>query len=95
MGKRLMKVGAIMAAGGMMLGWGGCLDMDSWWGRVATDLAMSAAYDFVADNDAVFDLFQDDFGTGTQYDDRFVVDPTRVEPDDDAQAAVDANVPGR
>jgi len=28
--------------------------------------------DFVTDNDAVFDLFQDDFGTGTQYDDRFV-----------------------
>ena len=95
MGKRLMKVSAIMAAGGIMLGGWGCLDMDSWWGRVATDLALSAAYDFVADNVAVFDLFQDDFGTGALYDDRFVVDPTRAEPDDDAQAAVDALVPGR
>jgi hypothetical protein len=92
MGKRLMKVGAIMAAGGMMLGSGGCLDLDSWWGKAATAMAWSAAYDFVADNDAVFDLFQDDFGTGTQYDDRFVVDATRAEPDDDAQNLVDAIV---
>ena len=28
--------------------------------------------DFVLDNDTVFDLFEDDFGTGTQYDDRFI-----------------------
>lgn len=32
----------------------------------------NAGADFVLDNDAVFDLFQDDFGTGTQYDDRFI-----------------------
>ena len=30
------------------------------------------------DDDAVFDLFQDDFGTGTEYDDRFTVSPTVV-----------------
>jgi hypothetical protein len=35
--------------------------------------------EFMFDNDAVFDLFQDDFGTGTMYDDRFV-DPSRAEP---------------
>ena len=48
--------------------------------------------------DAVFDLFQDDFGTGTQYDDRFNfevgADRGRVEPDGDTednhQAVADA-----
>jgi hypothetical protein len=34
----------------------------------------------VLDNDAVFDLFQDDFGTGALYDDRFTAAPTRAEP---------------
>jgi len=79
MGKKLMKGAAITALGGTVLGWGGCLG-DSWWGYVVRDAALSAVYEFVWDNDAVFDLFQDDFGTGTQYDDRFA-DPTRAEPD--------------
>lgn len=91
MGKRLMKVGAILAAGSVMLGWGGCLGGgNSWWGRIASDVALNVATEFVLDNDAVFDLFQDDFGTGALYDDRFTADPTRAEPDEDTQALVDA-----
>ncbi len=41
-----------------------------------------AALEFVTDNDAVFDLFQDDFGTGATFDDRFVPGASRVEPAD-------------
>ena len=96
MDNKVMRCLAVVAAGGMLLGClpcGGCLcgKVCSWAPAVIT----SVATEFLLDNDAVFDLFQDDFGTGTQYDDRFVVEATRVEPDDDAQAAVDANVPGR
>ena len=45
--------------------------------------------DFMLDNDTVFDLFQDDFGTGTQYDDRFTDDPTELDLPDDNPAAND------
>ena len=37
--------------------------------------------EFLFDNDALFDLFQDDFGTGSQYDDRFSPNPSRAEPE--------------
>jgi hypothetical protein len=80
MGKKMLKLGALAAMGGIVLGWGGCLG-SGFWGFVVRDAALSAVYEFVWDNDAVFDLFQDDFGTGTQYDDRFA-DPSREEPDD-------------
>ncbi|MFQ5491020.1 MAG: hypothetical protein ACE5GE_09890 [Phycisphaerae bacterium] len=91
MGKKLMKGGAILGAGCVMFQFGGCLGGDAV-RFILTDLALSAAGEFVLDNDAVFDLFQDDFGTGTQYDDRFVADPTRSEPDDASQAIVDTLV---
>jgi hypothetical protein len=80
MGKKVVKIGVLLVTGSMMLGWGGCLG-DGWWGWLVRDAAASAAYEFVWDNDAVFDLFQDDFGTGTMYDDRFA-DPSREEPED-------------
>ena len=83
MGKKLMAGVAIAGAGGMMLGWGCLGGGDGWWKTVATDVALSAGYDFLLDNDAVFDLFQDDFGTGVLYDDRFAEDPTRNEPNAD------------
>ena len=83
--KRLIKFAAIMCAGGTLFAcWGGgCLGGGSlkWLGPIALDAAEFAAFEFLLDNDAVFDLFQDDFGTGTQYDDRFVAAPTRAEPD--------------
>jgi len=89
MGKKMLRVGAIVALGGMVFG-GGCLGFGGgWWGKLAWDAATYAGLEFLTDNDSVFDLFQDDFGTGTQYDDRFTVDPTRVEPDDDTQTLVD------
>ena len=90
--KKLMKSGAILAAGGSMFGFFGCLDLDSLLGKVLFTGAVTQGFEFVLDNDAVFDLFQDDFGTGAQYDDRFVADPTRVEPDDDSQGFVDGLV---
>jgi hypothetical protein len=90
MGKKTYKMLAVVAAGGVMLG---CLPCGcnfcnpcGW----ITGLGSAALVEFLLDNDAVFDLFQDDFGTGTQYDDRFTADPTRSEPDEDTQALVDA-----
>lgn len=49
----------------------GCLNMGSGWSNL-WNASSDAGTDFLSDNDAVFDLFEDDFGTGTQYDDRFV-----------------------
>lgn len=79
MAKKTLKCVLLVAVCGSMFGWGGCLG-DGWWGYVARDLAMDAAWEFVYDNDAVFDLFQDDFGTGALYDDRNTAAPTRAEP---------------
>lgn len=91
MGKKLIKTGALLAAGGSLVAFGGCLGLGGkkGLGFVLRDAALSAAYEFVFDNDSFVDLFQDDFGTGTQYDDRFVDAPTRIEPTDDAQNALD------
>ncbi len=97
MDRKMLKSGAMLAAGGMMLGFGGCMG-DGFLGFVLRDAALNTAWEFVTDNDAVFDLFQDDFGTSTEYDDRFNFetggDRTRVEPDGDVadnhQAIADA-----
>ncbi len=80
MAKKMLKVGLLVAVCGSMLGWGGCLGGKTWWGYVLRDTAMYAGQEFLLDNDAVFDLFQDDFGTGALYDDRNTVAPTRAEP---------------
>ena len=84
MGKKLRKVIALVAIGGMAFG---CLSFPCCPCKglnactIFTGLLTSAAGEFLWDNDAVFDLFQDDFGTGTQYDDRFTAAPTRAEPE--------------
>ena len=49
--------------------------------EILWDVALSATYEFIWNNDAVFDFFQDDFGTGVLYDDRFTAAPTRGEPE--------------
>jgi hypothetical protein len=79
MGSRLRRIAVGLAIGGVVLQFGGCLSGRTV-RRVLTDAAFSAAYEFLWDNDAVLDLFQDDFGTGVFYNDRFVDDPSRLEP---------------
>ena len=78
MAKRMFGILVVAAVGGAVA-FGGCLGSGSW-KHVATDAALSTAYEFLLDNDAVFDLFPDDFGTGSQYDDRFST-PSRSEPE--------------
>jgi len=85
--RKLVKLAALICVGAslnhtMCLNFGG---WGKWGGQIAWDAAEYALFEFVADNDGVFDLFQDDFGTGTQYDDRFA-DPSRAEPDGFAAA---------
>jgi len=75
MGK-MTKVLCMVAVGSMVFGWNTCIP----WQKVLQDAAIYTGLEFVLDNDAVFDLFQDDFGTGAAYDDRFTA-PTRAEPD--------------
>lgn len=52
----------------------GCGHIGGWFGWTSLFSSTDTADDFVTDNDSVFDLFQDDFGTGDQYDDRFISD---------------------
>ncbi len=90
MGRKLMMGAAVVASGGMLLG-GGCFG-NKFWKKLAWEGATFTAFEFVLDNDAIFDLFQDDFGTDVQYDDRFSADTIRVEPNDDAQNLIDGLV---
>jgi hypothetical protein len=78
MGRKLSKAVAIVAIGGMALQFGAC--GSKWWQRILSDAALSAAYEWLWDNDAIFDLFQDDFGTAVFYNDRNADDPSRAEP---------------
>ena len=58
MRKKTVKAGAMALLAGMMFQFGGCLQ-DSWWGRALWDGALNVGWEFVLDNDSVFDLFQD------------------------------------
>jgi hypothetical protein len=77
MASRIRRISILVAVGGAVV-FGGCLGGGGW-KHVATDAAMYTGLEFLTDNDAVFDLFPDDFGTGSQYDDRFSA-PSRAEP---------------
>jgi hypothetical protein len=80
MTKRMLKGAMLVAACGTMhhiACLGGGL---GWLWQIASGALPYVGYEFVLDNDAVFDLFQDDFGTGALYDDRFTAAPTRAEP---------------
>ena len=59
MRKRTMKGAALAALAGTILGFGGCLGMDTWWGRILWDGALNVGWNYVLDNDAVYDLFED------------------------------------
>ena len=81
--RKLIKGGLLAAACGSLLpGWG-CLDSIPWQQVFYYGLAYTG-FEFFLDNDAVFDLFQDDFGTGALYDDRCSSAPTRGEIDGNA-----------
>ncbi len=61
---RKMKRAALAAMCGAMLFGSGCLGFGgfgggNWWGRMFWDAALYAGLEFVADNDGVFDLFED------------------------------------
>ncbi|MBN1514094.1 MAG: hypothetical protein JXB13_18905 [Phycisphaerae bacterium] len=77
------KVLALVATAGLTFG--GCMPSCCCglpnFCQVMWGVALNAVTEFVWDNDAVFDLFQDDFGTGALYDDRFTAAPTRGEPE--------------
>lgn len=95
---QLVKAAALAGVGGSMLMMDGCWfggGGSGWWRQLLWQGAIGVATEFVLDNDSVFDLFQDDFGNGSTYDDRFTAEPVRVEPDEDAQAAADDVAPGR
>ena len=84
MAKRMFKNPLFVAAciGGMVLGCGCPCGMPNLCNPCAlvTPVLTYVAGEFLMDNDAVFDLFQDDFGTGALYDDRNTAAPTRAEP---------------
>jgi hypothetical protein len=50
---RTIRKGWVALVAGVLLQFGGC-------GPIVQDLALSAAWEFIWDNDVVFDLFGDD-----------------------------------
>ena len=86
MAKKKLMVSAMVAVFGCLLGCGCPCGFPSlcnpcqWLMPVVTYVGA----EFLMDNDAVFDLFQDDFGTGAEYDDRNIAllggVPSRDEP---------------
>ncbi len=58
MRKKTLKGAALVTMAGCLLQFGGCLDLDSWWGRVLVDGALYTGWEYVLDNDAVFDLWE-------------------------------------
>ncbi len=59
MRKKTLKCAALAALAGTVLGFGGCLGGDSWWGRIVWDGVLDTAWDYVLDNDAIYDLVED------------------------------------
>lgn len=55
MRKKTLKAVTIAACAGMLFQFGGCLNL----GNILTWGAVYAGFEFVTDNDAVFDLFGD------------------------------------
>ncbi|UCG15301.1 MAG: hypothetical protein JSV19_08375 [Phycisphaerales bacterium] len=68
MAKRIWRVVAPVAIGGMVLGFGGCLG-GGVWRAVVTDAALPEG----------FDVFGDDAGGGMEYDDAFLPALSHVE----------------
>ena len=56
---RRLKGVALAALAGTILQFGSCLSLDNPWTRALWDGTIYAGWEFVGDNDAVFDLFED------------------------------------
>jgi len=81
MTKKLFKGGALaLLAGATVFGSGCPFGAVLSPRRFIPTLLTSVATEFLTDNDSVFDLFQDDFGTGATFDDRSTAAPSRAEP---------------
>ena len=68
MGNKVKKA-AFAAMIGTATLFGGCLSLDGFWGRQLMNAAFYAGYEYVLDNDAVFDLFEDGEPTPDAEDD--------------------------
>lgn len=68
--KHMKHVRYIILIAALLVTLTGCIgsSSNSWFSGL---FGSDAGTDFALDNDAVFDLFQDDFGSGTEYDDLF------------------------
>ena len=58
MRKKTLKGAALAALAGTILGFGGCLG-GGMWGKVVWDGVLDVAWDYVLDNDAIYDLVED------------------------------------
>ena len=58
MRKKSLKAAALAAVTGAVLGCG-CLNLDSWWGKIVWDGVLDVGWDYVLDNDGVYDLVED------------------------------------
>ncbi len=54
-----VKFGAVAALTGVLCGFGGCLSWDTLWGKAFWGTAIYTGAEYLLDNDAVIDLFED------------------------------------
>jgi hypothetical protein len=59
MRKKSLKAAALAALGGMIFQFCGCLSLDSWWGRVVYDGVLDVAWEYLLDQDTIYDLWED------------------------------------
>ncbi len=78
MASRMTRVLAIVALGGIVVQFGGCLG-GGMGGHFVSSAAWATAYEFVWDNGAVLDLFQDETETDELLGDVPLTDPPEVE----------------
>ena len=88
MSKGTVRGAALAAASGMMVAFAGCGG-----GKMLRNLAWEGGshflFEMLLDNDSIFDPIQDDYGTGTHFDDRFSQDPDRQESTAEEQSLLD------
>ena len=65
MRRKTLRSAALLALSGCLLQFGGCLG-GGWWGRLIWDAALYAGWEYLTDNDAMFDLWEDSAVTAMQ-----------------------------